>query len=57
MGCPSVSLSGEGMKAGETVLLQMELTAPEMPAQTAWVVAKGEQCFGLAMMLSVNDVQ
>mmetsp|Transcript_141510 Transcript_141510/g.451981 ORF Transcript_141510/g.451981 Transcript_141510/m.451981 type:complete len:381 (-) Transcript_141510:308-1450(-) len=54
MGCPSVSLSGEGVKAGETVLLQMELTAPEMPAQTAWVVAKGEQCFGPAMMLSVN---
>mmetsp|Transcript_22956 Transcript_22956/g.64498 ORF Transcript_22956/g.64498 Transcript_22956/m.64498 type:complete len:383 (+) Transcript_22956:109-1257(+) len=57
MGCPSLELSGEGVKAGETVLLQMELAVPEMTEQTAWVLATGEHCFGPAMMLSVTDVQ
>jgi len=54
-GCGGVPLSGgEPVQAGETVLLQLGLQAPEAPGRTAWVMASGQHCFGPAMMLEVQ---
>eukprot|EP00443_Scrippsiella_acuminata_P120097 CAMPEP_0115727248 /NCGR_PEP_ID=MMETSP0272-20121206/82322_1 /TAXON_ID=71861 /ORGANISM="Scrippsiella trochoidea, Strain CCMP3099" /LENGTH=387 /DNA_ID=CAMNT_0003170749 /DNA_START=24 /DNA_END=1186 /DNA_ORIENTATION=- len=42
------------VQAGETVLLQLGLQAPEAPGRSAWVLASGQHCFGPAMMLQVE---
>lgn len=54
LGCGRTELGGSAVPAGETVLVQMELCAPEeTPCQTAWVMTSGQACFGPAMILEV----
>jgi len=54
-GCGGVQLTGQPpVQAGETVLLQLGLQAPEAPGRSAWVLASGQHCFGPAMMLQVE---
>jgi len=52
-GCDCVSLDGYPVSPGETVVLQVELTAPERAGKSAWVMTSGRACFGPAMMLDV----
>lgn len=55
LGCGRVELGGGEVPPGDSVLVQMELRAPEeTPCQTAWVMTtSGQECFGPAMVLEV----
>jgi len=51
-GCGQAQVGPVG--PGETILIHLELDAPpQTPAQTAWVLATGETCFGPVMTLDV----
>merc|ERR1711963_66171 len=55
MGCGTVTLDGPQVQVGETIQVQLGLSAPEVPCQAAWILASGDQCFGPVLKLAVQN--